>query len=66
MPLGEIGAVLLVLVVIFIVGNLWFHLVESLLGCIKRILMGHQEPPAWHTLPTEEKNDRKDERQGFD
>lgn len=30
--MGAIGAFLAFLVVVFIVGNLWFHLVESILG----------------------------------
>lgn len=31
MPIGEIGAFLLFLVIVFIVGNLWFHFVEAIL-----------------------------------
>ena len=30
MPLGEMGAFLLFLVVIFVFGNLWFHCVETI------------------------------------
>lgn len=30
MPLKELGALLLLLVVVFALGNLWFHMVE---GC---------------------------------
>lgn len=29
MPWGEIGAVLLVTVVVFVVGRLWFHIVDD-------------------------------------
>ena len=56
---GALGAVLLVLVVVFVLGNLWFHLVESLLCGMKRLLLRDQEPQAWHPLPPEpeEKND---------
>lgn len=50
---GALGAVLLVLVVVFLLGNLWFHLVESLLRGIKRLLMRDQKPQAWHPLPPE-------------
>ena len=52
MPLGEIGAFLLVLVAVFILGNLWFHLVEAILGRIKKRLV-RRSPPTWHTFPTE-------------
>ena len=31
MPIGEIGAFLLFLVIVFIIGNLWFHFVEAIL-----------------------------------
>ena len=51
MPLEEIGAILLFLVVVFILGNLWFHLKR-----IKRLFTRHKEPPVWHTLPTDEED----------
>ena len=59
MPLGEVGAFLLFLVVIFVFGNLWFHFVESVLGRIKRLFSRRKDPPAWHPLPPdkEEQND---------
>ena len=57
MPWGEIGAFLLALAVIFAVGNLWFHLVESILNRIRSRFARRREPPAWHPLP-EEKDDR--------
>lgn len=56
MPLRELGAFLLLLVVVFIIGNLWFHMVESVLGRIKGLFMHRREPPAWHLLPPEEEN----------
>ena len=56
MPLREIGAVLLVLVVILVLGNLWFHLVEGVLGRIKGLFSRHREPPAWHPLPPDEED----------
>lgn len=52
--LGPLGAWLLVLVAVFVVGQLWFGLVESVLGRVKRLLAGRREPPAWHPLPPEE------------
>lgn len=60
MPLGAIGAFCLVLVVIFIVGNLWFHFVESILDRIRRLFTRRREPPAWHPLPPEEETDHKE------
>ncbi len=53
MPLKEIGAIVLVLLVIVIVGNLWFHFVESILERIRRLFRRKKEPPAWHPLPPE-------------
>lgn len=50
---GAIGAFCLVLVVVFIVGNLWFHLVEALLRWVKGWLPGHREAGSWHPLPKE-------------
>lgn len=52
---GAIGAFLLVLVAVFVMGNLWFHLVESLLRGIKRILLGDRESQVWHPLPSDPK-----------
>ena len=56
MPLGEIGAFLLVLVAVFVFGNLWFHFVEAILNRIKRLFTRRKEPPAWHTLPPDEED----------
>ena len=64
MKLGMIGAFLLALVVIFIFGNLWFHLVEALLGWVKRRFARRGEPPAWHTLPPEEQGGAGGEPRG--
>lgn len=51
MSLGEIGAFLLLLAAVFLFGNLWFHLIEAILGQIKRLFTRRKKPPAWHTLP---------------
>lgn len=60
MPWGEIGAVLAVLAVLFIAGHVWFHMVEGVLGGLKRLFSRRKEPPAWHPLPPEqEKEDEK-------
>ncbi len=58
MSLGEIGAILLFLVVVFIFGHLWFRFIETILRRMKKLFTRHQKPPAWHTLPPDEE-DRK-------
>ena len=58
MPFGEMGALLLLLVAVFVFGNLWFHFVEAILNRIKRLFTRRKEPPARHTLPPD-KEDRK-------
>ena len=59
MPWGEIGAVLAVLVVVFIIGHVWFHIVEWVLGGLKRLFSRKKEPPAWHPLPPEQEKEEK-------
>ena len=56
MSLGAFGAFMLVLVLVFIAGNLWFHFVEALLARIRQ-LFTHREPPAWHPLPEEDRGE---------
>ncbi len=51
MPIREIGAFLLILVIVFLFGNLWFHFIESMLRRIKKLFTRHKKPPAWHPLP---------------
>lgn len=58
MSLGSVMAFLAVLLVVFIVGTVWFHLVESLLARLRQLFGRHREPPAWHPLPREEDPDR--------
>lgn len=58
MTLGGIGAFLLLLLAVFVIGNLWFHFVEGVLERIKTRFGRHKQPPAWHLLPPEE--DRRD------
>ncbi len=60
MPFGEIGAILLFLLVVFIFGNLWFHFMETIFRWLKKLLTRRQKPPAWHTLPTDEEERKKD------
>lgn len=54
MPLKEIGAFLLVLVAVFLFGNLWFHFVEAILRRIKSRFSRRRKPPAWHPFPSDE------------
>ena len=60
MSLGAIGAFCLVLAGVFIVGNLWFHFVESVLDRLRRLVARRREPPAWHPLPSEEETEHEE------
>lgn len=57
MPWGEIGAVLVVLVIVFVVGNSWFHFVEAVWGQLKKWLSKNKKPTVWHTLPPEQQGE---------
>lgn len=46
----ETGMWLLLLIVMFIFGRMWFHLVEGLLSKLKSLLGRHRDPPVWHTF----------------
>ena len=46
----ETGMWLLFLIVMFIFGRMWFHLVEGVLARIKSLLDRHRDPPVWHTF----------------
>jgi len=61
MSWGQIGAVLIALVIVFIVGHLWFHIVEGVLGGLKRLSSRKKEPPAWPPLPPDADNADKEE-----
>lgn len=53
----ETGMWVLVLTVIFIFGQVWFHLVEGLLSKIKSLLGRNKKAPNWHTFDkTDEEN----------
>lgn len=52
----QAGAIFLLLLFLFLLGNLWFHLVEGLLKKIKGSFFPKKEIP-WHTLPKEEQQD---------
>ena len=58
MPFGEIGALLLFLAAVLLLGNLWFHFIEAILRQIKKLFTPRKKPPTWHTLPPDEE-DRK-------
>ena len=53
--LGHLGALLLALVVLFVVGCLWYALVETVKDALARRLVPRKEEP-WHPLPPEEKD----------
>ena len=54
MSLRELGAVILLLLAVFFLGKLWFHLVEAVLKRLKGLFRGRREPPVWHPLPPDE------------
>lgn len=60
--LKEIGGIFVILLVIVILGNIWFFFVESILAKIKEFLHRHEEPPAWHPLPKEDIHKDESER----
>ena len=51
--MGEVIEIFLFLVVVLILGNLWFHFIEAILGWIKKIFLSHRKSSAWHALPSE-------------
>ena len=55
--LGAAGAFLLALAAVFIVGRLWFALVEAVKDAAARRLFPGKEKP-WHPLPDEEDEER--------
>lgn len=61
MFLKELGSILIFLLVLVIFGNIWFHFIESILAFIKRIFCRHKEPPVWHVLPEEDKQQNHDD-----
>ena len=56
MPLGEIGAFLLFLVLIFILGNLWFHFIEAIRWRLKKWFARRGKQQAWHPLPPDKED----------
>ena len=57
LSLGQAGALLLALAAVFVVGRLWFALVETVKDALARRLFKRKEEP-WHPLPPEEKEPR--------
>ena len=64
MPWKEIGALLLALVVILVFGNLWFHLVESILHRLKKYLRAIENPRRGTPSPPEEQSGAGGEPRG--
>ena len=54
MLLREVGAILILMIIVVAVGNLWFHFVESILNKILNLIFPHREPSACHLRPPEE------------
>ena len=65
MSMGELGALLLGLAIVSLLGQVWFFSVELVLSRFKRLLERRREPPAWHTLP-KDKEEEKHGRSGGD
>ena len=59
MPFREIGGLLLLLVAVFLLGMLWFRLVEAVLGWLRKRLTRRRKPPAWHPVPEEEDKEQR-------
>ncbi len=53
----KFGVWILILIIIFIFGRVWFHMVEWLLSKIKALFSRCVKPPVWHTF--EEKDEEK-------
>ena len=52
--LGQLGAALLALVILFVAGRLWYALVETGKDALVPRLLPRKKTP-WHPLPPEEK-----------
>ena len=50
MPFGQVGAVLLVLVIIFAVGKI-----------LRNLFIRNKKPATWHTLSSKEEREKKSE-----
>ena len=59
MPLKQVGAILLILLLVVVCGNLWFHFVESILNRLKRLFIRPKDTP-WHPLPPEQEEKQDD------
>ena len=59
MPFREIGGLLLLLVAVFLLGMQWCHLVEAVLGWLRKRLTRRRKPPAWHPFPEEEDKEQR-------
>lgn len=53
MDIQVIAAVFLALAIVFIIGQIWFYLVDGILKAVRRIFTKKQ---TWYPLPDEEKN----------
>ncbi len=53
MAIGEIGAFLLLLVIVFLFGNLWFHFIEAILRRIKKDIYTSQRTSGMASISSE-------------
>lgn len=59
MDIQVIAAVFLALAIVFIIGQIWFHLVDGILKEVRRTFTKKQ---TWYPLPDEEKEKIIDKR----
>lgn len=59
MDIPVIAAVFLALVAVFIIGQIWFHLINGILKAVRRTFTKKQ---TWYPLPDEEKEKIIDKR----
>lgn len=57
----EISSIILLLCVIFVVGQLWFHFVEGILAKVMGRLPQKEIP--WHPLETDESSESSESKQ---
>lgn len=60
MSLTQIGAILLVLTVLVVFGNIWFNIVEVVLNKFKSLFVSNNNAQTWHEFPenTEKRKDK--------
>ena len=49
--LKELGVILLIMIVLVIIGNIWFDIVDGILEKIKNLITGNNNKTVWHEFP---------------